>query len=189
MLTCFFSFAQQEALLVQGQVVDKNGHAIPDAYIINTRNYDKITSRYNGVFDARVLPTDSLIISHVSFFRKLITAFELMKNPVIRLDLDTINIMQVDVLSDKMTDAQRAKENISSINFDIKPKPGGDIYTESERMNDLISTENRVMRSEASAVTYQFSPSAVIGNIVDKIEKRKRSNEYSSTRKLKNENK
>jgi len=183
MLTCFLSFAQQEELLIQGQVVDKNGHAIPDAYIINTRNFDKNTSRYNGVFDAHVLPTDSLIISHVSFFRKMVTAFQLMKNPVIQLDLDTINIMQVDVLSDKMTDAERAKENISSINFDIKPKPGGDIYTESERMNDLISTENRVMRSEASAVTYQFSPSAVVGSIIDKIEKRKKSNEYNSTKK------
>lgn len=187
-LFCSYSFAQQQELHIQGRIVDKNGHAIPDAYIINSRNYDKNTSRYNGVFDAHVLPTDSLIISHVSFFRKIVTAFELMKNPVIQLDLDTINIMQIDVLSDKMTDAERAKENISSINFDIKPKPGGDIYTESERMNDLISTENRVMRSEASAVTYQFSPSAVIGNIVDKIERRKRSNEYSSTRKLKKEN-
>lgn len=188
MLLCLFSFAQQEELHIQGRIVDKHGHAVPDAYIINTRNYDKNTSRYNGVFDADILSTDTLIISHVSFFRKTVTAYQLMKNPEIKLDMDTINIMQVDVLSNQMTDAERAEKNINSINFDPRPQPDRDAYTESERMNDLLSTENRVMRSEASALTYQFSPSAVIGNIINKIEKRKRSNEYSSTRKLKKEN-
>lgn len=184
---CTVSLAQQTEFLLQGKVVDKNGNPVPDTYIINSRNFDKNTSRGNGVFDMEVLPSDSLIISHVSFFRKMVTVFQLMKNPVIQLDLDTINILQVDVLSDQMTDAERAEENINNINFDIKPKPGGDAYTESERMNDLLNSENRVMRSEASAVTYQFSPSAVIGNIIDKIEKRKKSNEYYSTKKKKQE--
>jgi hypothetical protein len=56
-------------------------------------------------------------------------------------------------------------------------------------MNDLQSTENRVLRNKASAVTYQFSPSAVIGSLIDKIEKRKKSNEYYSTKKKKREGK
>ncbi len=182
-------FAQQKEFRIQGRVVDKKGNPIPDAYIINSRNYSKNTSRENGVFDVQVLPADSLIVSHVSFFRKTVTVFQLMKNPVIQLSLDTINILQIDVLSDEMTDAERAAKNVNSINFDMKPKPGGDNYTETERMDNLVSTENRVLRSEASAVTYQFSPSEVIGNLIGKIQKRKKSNEYYSTKKKKKENK
>ncbi|MEZ5103912.1 MAG: hypothetical protein R2757_05420 [Draconibacterium sp.] len=179
---------QQEELVIQGRIIDKNGTPIPDAYIINLRNMNKNTSRNNGVFDAYVLPGDSLIITHVSFFRKLVTVYSLMKNPVIQLSLDTVNILQIDIISEQITDKERAKQNIENMGFSIKPKAGGDIYTESERMNDLMSTENRVLRTEASAVTYQFSPSKVIGSLIDKIEKRKKSNEYYSTKKKKHEN-
>jgi len=179
------SYSQQEEFLIQGKIIDKNGTAISDAYIINLRNLDKNTSRGNGVFDTYVLPNDSLVITHVSFLRKTVTAYSLMKNPVVQLNPDTVNIQQINVLSDQMTDMERAKKNIENMGFSMKPKPGGDSYTESERMNDLMSTENRIQRSEASAVIYQFSPSAIIGGLVDKIEKRKKSNEYYSTRKKK----
>jgi hypothetical protein len=126
-LLFFNSFSQQEELQIQGRIVDKSGNPVPDAYVINLRNMDKNTTRDNGVFDAHVLPTDSLIITHVSFFRKIITVYSLMKNPVVQLSPDTINIPQIDVLSNQMTDAERAKQNIENIDFDFRPKPGGDI--------------------------------------------------------------
>ena len=184
-LTGFCARCQNE-FNIQGRIMDKHNHPINDAYIINTRNLDKNTSRENGVFDARVLPGDSLIISHVSFFRKMVSVYQIMKNPVIQLDIDTINIVQIDVLSDEMTDAERAAENIKSIDFDFRPKPD-DSFTESERMENLLNTENRVQRSEASALTYQFSPSEVIGKIINNMKKRKKSNEYSSTKKNDND--
>ena len=185
-LTFFNCFSQQKEFAIQGRVLDINSNPVPDAYIINPRNMDKNTSRPNGVFDAIVLPGDSLIITHVSFFRKTVTVYQLMKNPVVQIDLDTINILQVDVLSDDMTDVERAANNVNEIEFDFRPQDN-DTYTESERMEDLLNTENRVQRTAASALTYEFSPSEIIGDVINKIKKRKKGNEYSSTKKKKQE--
>ena len=185
-LTFFTGYSQQQEFTIQGRVLDSNNNPVPDAYIINARNMDKNTSRANGVFDALVLPQDSLIITHVSFFRKTVTVYQLLQNPVIQLDLDTINILQVDVLSDDITDLERAAKNMNDIVFDFRPKDN-DTYTESERMEDLLNTENRVQRSAASSLTYEFSPSELIGDLVNKIKKRKKASTYSSTKKKKQE--
>ncbi len=185
-LTFFVCSSQQEKFAIQGRILDSNNNPVPDAYIINARDMDKNTSRPNGVFDAMVLPEDSLIITHVSFFRKTVTVYELLQNPIIQLDLDTINILQVDVLSDDITDLERAAKNMNEIDYDFRSQDT-DTFTESERMEDLLNTENRVQRSAASSLTYEFSPSELIMGLVNKIKKRKKASGYSSTKKKKQE--
>ena len=181
-LNALQSYSQKEEFSFQARIVDKKNNPVPDAYIINPRNMNKTTSGNNGVFDVVVLPGDTLIISHVSYFRKTISVFQLMKNPIIHLDLDTVNILQVDVLSNDITDVKRAANNTQGFDYDFRPQPE-DNYTKSERMENLLNTENKVQRTAASAITYEFSPSEVIGKILDKIEKRKKSNEFYSVKK------
>lgn len=176
------SFCQQNEFHVQGQVVDTKQKPVSDAHIINFRNTNKYVSRNNGVFDAWVLPDDSLVITHISYFRKTISVYQLLQNPVIQLELDTINILPINVSPDQLTDRERAAENINSLEFDFRPQPG-DSFTESERMRQLLNKENRVERTSASSLNYQFSPSEIIGKIAKKIEKRKKSKQFNSTKK------
>lgn len=176
------SFGQQNEFHIQGRIVDFNHQAVSDAHIINFRNTDKYVSKSNGVFDAWVLPGDSLVITHISYFRITISVYQLLQNPVIQLELDTINILSINVSPDQLTDRERAAENIKSIEFDFRPQPG-DGFTESERMKQLLNKENRVERTTASSLNYQFSPSEIIGKIAEKIDKRKKSKQFNSTKK------
>ena len=176
------AFSQNSEFHVQGQVVDSNNNPIPDAYVVNYRDLNRSITRSNGVFDVWILPEDSISIMHVTFLRKIVTAFELMKNPVIQLENDTISIPQVDIYPNKKTDLERANENIQQIKFDPRPQIH-DGYTGSERMQQLLNSQNKVERAAANSLTYRFSPSVVIGKIIDKIKVRKKSNEYYSTKK------
>ncbi len=98
------------------------------------------------------------------------------------LNLIPINIKQIDIYNQRKTDIELAKENIQEINFDPRPHDN-DTYTEAGRMRQLLNTENKVERAAANSLTYQFSPSEIIGKIIDKINLRKKSNENSSTKK------
>ena len=179
------SIAQEEELYLQGQVVDAQQNPVGDAYIFNARSSDKNVSRTNGIFDVWVLPGDSIIISHISFLRKVVTVHQLMINPIVQLELDTVNIRPVNVSANKMTDYKRAKENIESIEFDFRPQPGDD-FTESQRMQNLLKTENRVERTAAASMSLtKFSPSEEIGKLIAKRKKKKEAKQFSSTKKSK----
>ena len=180
-LTCI-SFSQQSEFHLQGQIVDSKKNPVSDVYVINLRDNSQHISRQNGVFDIWLLPSDTIAITHVTYLRKFITAFDLLKNPVIELSADTVSINQVNVYSRNKTDYERAMENIQQIDFDPRPRVN-DSYSESERMQQLLQTENKVERAAANSLTYQFSPSYVIGKLIDKIQLRKKSNEYDSTKK------
>lgn len=176
------SAAQDKEFNIQGQVVDSKENPVADAYIFNLRNSVKDVSKSNGVFEVWVLPGDSIIISHISFLRKVVTVHQLMINPIIKLEPDTINIRPVNVSASQKSDYEKAMKNIQNIGFDFRPQPD-DAYTESERMEDLLNTENRVQKSAASALTYQISPSEIIGKLVEKHKKKKDAKQYSSTKK------
>lgn len=186
--TCLFifavihSFCQQNEFHIQGRIIDTTQNPVSDAHIINFRSTAKYVSKSNGVFDAWVLPNDSLVITHISYFRKTISVYQLLQNPVIQLELDTINILPVNVSPNQLTDIERAAENIKSIEFDFRPQPG-DGFTESERMKQLLNKENRLERTTASSLNYRFSPSVIIGKIVEKTENRKKSKQFDSTKK------
>ncbi len=184
-LSVVCSYAQQqEEFLLQGRLVDVHKNPISDAYIVNLRSFAKSTSRNSGVFDARVLSGDSLVISHVSYFRKVVPVFEIIAHPMIVLLPDTVNISQIDISPNRKTDAERAAENIKRIEFDFRPQPN-DHFTESERMQELLNENDRIQRSRASSLKYQFSPSEVIGKWFGKRKQRKKSKEFESTRKKK----
>ncbi len=173
---------QQQPFYLQGQFVDANQNPVSDVYIFNLRNGDKNVSKGNGVFDVHVLPSDSLIASHISFLRKVITVFDLMKNPVIQLNLDTLQIKPVNVSAKNISDYEKAKKNIESIGFDFKPLPT-DIFSESERVNELMKTENRVHRVAASSVVFaRFSPSEQIGKFFEIRKRKKEARQFSSTK-------
>ena len=183
-LSLFYSsFAQQEEFQIEGRILGAQNKPVADAYIFNTRDLEKDVSNSNGVFSVWVLPGDTLIISHVSYFRKIVSVFSLLTNPTVKLSIDTVNIKGVNVSPNQKTDTEKAMENIESIKFDFRPQPDDD-YTETERMQMLMNTENRVQRAAASSVSLlRFSPSEQIGKIFSKIKKRKKSKQYESTRK------
>ena len=176
------SYSQDKEFFIQGQVVDRNNKPISDSYIFNERNSLKSISRSNGVFDVRVLPGDTIIISHISFIRKVVSVYQLMVNPVVQLELDTINIKPVNISASEKSDYQNAMENIESIKFDFRPQPG-DTYSESERMKNLLNTENQVERAYSNSLNFmQFSPSEEIGKLISKRKKKKAAKQFSSTK-------
>ena len=126
------SIAQDKEFFLQGQIVDAKHNPISDVYLFNPRNSIKTISRSNGVFDIWVLPADSVIISHISFLRKTVTAYQLMVDPIVQLELDTINIRSVNVSPNQRTDYEKAMKNMERIEYDFKPLPT-DNYTENER--------------------------------------------------------
>src|SRR5690606_33565907 len=160
---------------------------ISDSYIFNERNSIKSVSKSNGVFDVLVLPGDSIIISHISFIRKVVTVHQLLVNPVVQLELDTINIKPVNISASEKSDYQNAMKNIESIKFDFRPQPD-DNYTERERMKTLFNTENQVERAHSNSLNLmQFSPSKEIGKLISKRQKRKAAKQFYSTKEVESE--
>jgi len=177
------SFAQDKEFFLQGQIVDAKQNTISDVYLFNPRNSSKTISRLNGVFDMWVLPADSIIISHISYLRKTVTVYQLMLNPIVQLDIDTINIRPVNVSASQRTEYDKAMKNIERIEFDFRPKTD-DVYTETERMQSLMQKEDQVQRVAASSVSLlRFSPSEEINKIFAKHRKKKESKQFSSTKK------
>ncbi len=182
--TFYNSYSQQDLFQIEGQLVNAQMKPVADAYIFNFRNLDKNITNSNGVFSIWVKPGDSLTISHVSYFRKIVTVHSLLINPIILLEIDTINIQEVNVSPNQKTDYEKAMKNIESIPFTVFPLPS-DNYTESERIQLLMNTENMVQRTAASSVSLmKFSPSEEIGKLIERLKKRKKSNQYKSTKKL-----
>ena len=178
------SFAQQEEFHLQGQVVDANKNPVGDALIFNERSARRYVSGNNGIFDVRVQPGDSVIITHISFIRKVVTVHQLMINPIIQLDLDTINIRPINVSASQRSDYEKALKNMESIEFDFRPQPD-DNYTESEKMQVLMNTEDRVQRTASSSVSLvRFSPSEEIGKMFAKRKKKKEAKQFSSTKEI-----
>jgi hypothetical protein len=190
-LICLFavlhSYSQEKEIHIQGQVVDKNKNPISDTYIFNERNSVKSVSTRNGIFDVLVLPGDSIIISHISFIRKVVTVHQLMVDPVVQLELDTINIRPINISANERSDYEKAMKNMEMIEFDFRPQPD-DEYTETERMRNLLNTENQVERAYSNSLNFlQFSPSEEIGKLISKRKKRKAAKQFSSTKQNENE--
>lgn len=176
------SFAQQEEFHLQGQVVDANKNPVGDALIFNERSTRRYVSGNNGIIDVLVLPGDSIIITHISFIRKVVTVHQLMVNPIVQLDIDTINIRSINVSASQRTDYEKALKNMESIEFDFRPQPD-DNFTEAEKMQVLMNTEDRVQRAASSSVSLvRFSPSEEIGKMFAKRKKKKEAKQFSSTK-------
>lgn len=177
------SFSQDEEFYLQGRVLDDKNNPIADANIFNERSRIRNSSTRNGIFDVLVLPGDSVIITHISFIRKVVTVHQLMVNPVVHLEIDTVNIHPVNISASELSEYEKAMENMKSIEWDFRPQPD-DLYTETERMKNLLNTENQVERVYSHSLNFlKFSPSEEIGKLVAKRKKKKEAKKFSSTKK------
>jgi hypothetical protein len=182
LITTLAVAAQEFAL--QGKITDSAQNPVSDAYVFNIHNSAQCFSNHSGLFELNLQPSDTLIISHISFLRKVVTVYELLKNPVVILETDTLTIKPVNVTGNLQTAHDQAMKNINYQTFDALPRIG-DNFTETERTTELMKSENRVLRTEASSVKIaSFSPSVVFGKFAEKRAKRKIAKEYNSTRKL-----
>lgn len=181
----FFNLFSQEEFIIEGKIIGHNGIPVSDAYLINFRDLNKTVTNSSGIFSMQVQPSDSLVISHISYHRKIISVYQLLVNPTIQLQVDSISISEINISPDQQTDYERARENIESIKSmnipsftKIKPEP--------DPVLEMATEHNRVMRTEASSISiYRFSPSEKIGKLFKKFKKKDKTQNYSSTKKLK----
>jgi hypothetical protein len=166
-------YSQQKEFELEGLVVDSTLNPIEDAYIINMRTMEKSISKPSGVFQVNVLSGDSLAILHVSFNRKYVRVFELLKNPVVKLETENVNIGQVDVSARQETDYEKVMKNISSIS-ETKYYETPKIESDPDPSMQLMIVHNRILRSEATSLRLmRFSPSKQIGKLFRNLKKKK----------------
>ncbi|WP_346861420.1 hypothetical protein [uncultured Draconibacterium sp.] len=184
MVLCQVGSAQIKTFLLEGQVVDQHNKPVSDVYIVNLSNYEKDISGPNGVFSFWVAPTDTLIFSHISFQRKMVPAYTLMINPIVKLESENVDIPEVRVSPEQKSDIDQARENLKFIQ-DYQPQLKVRMQQEEANpVNTIMTENNELMRAEASSIRIvQFSPSENIGKLFTKLQKRDRANEYSSTKK------
>ncbi|RIJ46256.1 hypothetical protein D1614_20000 [Maribellus luteus] len=164
------SMAQDERMLIQGKIVDAKGAPVPDVYIVNLLSHEKDISLKNGVFTLNILPTDSLLLSHISYFRKIVSATQLLRNPVITLESESIHVEEITVSPDEKSAAEIVSQNLNVKEWDIRPLPG-DGFSESERAKQTMAENNSVLRSEASSVSLlKFS----VGGMLEKWKKKRK---------------
>ncbi len=162
---------QQEEFLLEGQVTDSTKTPLADAYIINTRTQQMAVSKSNGIFAIRVLPADSLVLIHLAYIRKTVKVFALLKNPVVELTSDNINIAQVDVSPGAQSDYERARRNVAGL-AEIKPVSYSKIDPNPQPVMQMMTENNRIMKTQASSVSVlRFSPSEQIGKLLKKWKK------------------
>jgi len=179
------SQAQHEAFLVEGRIVDQNGMAIPDVYVVNLRNHDKDISRDNGVFTIWVNPSDSLVLSHISYIRKVVRVQTILINPMIEMYSELINVPEIRVSPQQISDLDRAGYNMRFMD-DYKVAEYTKIKAEQQDPIISIATaNNNLMRVEAASVSIvRFSPSDALGKIFVKT-RNDRTKDYHSTRQVK----
>jgi len=183
LLLCSVTFAQEQKFLIEGKIVDEQGNPVTDVYIVNLNNHDKDISHPNGIFAIWVSPGDSLILSHISYFRKIVSVQTMLVNPIVTLESEHVDIPEVRVSPSQISDLDRAKQNLQQNKWDIRSRPG-DMSTESQQMQQVITANNNVLRAEASSVSIvKFSPSENIGKLFTKLKKKDQYERYSSTRK------
>lgn len=180
-------FAQENRFSIQAKIVDTKGDPVSDVYIVNLNSTEKDISLSNGIFTINASSRDSLVLSHISYFRKTVTIHSILLDPVIILYSENVDIKEVTVSPDQRSDIDKAMQNIEQIQFDPRPKAESS-STESERVQSMVTAENRVQRVAASSVNLAtFSPSESIGKLFTRLKKKDHSTNYSSTRKQKEE--
>ena len=177
--------AQQKDFLIEGQVVDQFGNAISDVYVVNLRNHEKDISNDNGVFSVWVSPSDSLVLSHISFFRKIASVHSLLINPVVKLVSEDVNIPEVRISADQLSDEERAEMNMEFLkDYDVPHFTK--IDNDANPVNEMMIENNRLLRTEASSISIiRFSPGEQVQKLYNKLKKNDSRTDYSSTPKVK----
>lgn len=182
---CIALFAQEDKLRIQGKVVNKNGDPVTDVYIINANSHEKDITQADGIFTIRVTPNDSIILSHISYYRKSVKVYTLLLNPVVVLESDNIEIPEITVTPENQNDYERAKNNLMFLK-DYKVQSYTKIKPENDPVQTIMTEHNRMMRTEAGMLNLGGIPLQALTNVSKKKKtKRRRSNSYFSTRKQK----
>ena len=180
-------FAQLKPFLVEGQVVDQMTKPIPDVYVVNLNSHEKDISRENGVFSIWVNPADTLILSHISYFRKKISVHSLLVNPIVVMVAEDINIPEIQISTNLITDKERAEQNLEFLNeYEVQNFSKIDVENDPDPVRDIMTENNELMRSEASSVSIaRFSPSESLSILYSKFKKKDPLTDYNSTKKVK----
>lgn len=185
LLYFFGSFAQQEKFLLQGRVIDQAGKAVSDVYIVNLNTHEKDISHTSGIFAIWVLPDDSLVFSHIAYYRRVVTVNSILLDPDVTIVSEHVNIPEVIVNPEQKTEMENAKANLEFLN-DFKAP--GFVKIDSNDNDPVSATmreNNSVLRSEASSISIiRFSPSVVLSTLINNKQKRDRRLDYKSTRKV-----
>lgn len=180
---CLTSFAQQKRFTIQAKVVDPKGDPISDVYIINLVSNEKYISQNNGVCNIMIHPSDSIILSHISFFRKIVSIHDILRNPIITLFSEDIDIPEVKVTPKQHSDNDLALKNMMFLKeYDVPAFTK--IKEENEPITAITTEHNDLMRTEASSLSLvRFSPSESIEKLFVKLKKKDTWNDNSSTKK------
>lgn len=177
--------AQQKDFLIEGQVVDQFGNAIPDVYIVNLRNHEKDISRDNGVFSIWVSPSDSLVLSHIAYFRKVSSVHSLLINPLVSMVSEDVNIPEIRISSRQFSDYDRAIQNMEFMN-EYKVPEFTKIDNDPDPVGEMATANNELMRSEAASIRIvAFSPAEQIQKLYVKLKRKDARTDYPSSRKVK----
>ncbi len=180
-------FAQLKPFLIEGQVVDQMTKPIPDVYVVNLNSHEKDISRQNGVFSIWVNPSDTLILSHISYFRKKISVHSLLVNPTVTMVAEDVNIPEIQVSTNLITDKERAEQNLEFLDeYEVQNFSKIDVENEADPVRDVMTENNELMRSEASSISIaRFSPSESLSILYSKFKRKDPLTDYSSTKKVK----
>ncbi|WP_372650617.1 hypothetical protein [Draconibacterium sp.] len=185
---CINAYAQDSpTFIIEGKTVNTDGLPIADVYVINPRTLEKDITRANGVFKLTVSAQDSLIFSHISYFRISVQVYNLMQNPIIKMESEDVQIPEVVVSPEQKTDSERAQENLNFLG-DYKPLKYNKMKPESDPTTTIMTEHNRLMRTEASSISFLpilGVPLQAIDKAVQKHKRRKMyQTDYYSTRKV-----
>jgi len=170
---CLSSTAQLKRFLVQGQVVDQNNNPVSDVYIVNLSNHEKDISTSNGVFSFWVSTTDSLVFSHISYHRKIVSVHTLLVNPKMQLTSESVDIQEVTVTPEQQSDLDRANENLEFMNEYSTPIRARMAEEQPGPVLTIMTEYNDLMRSEAASLSFvRFSPSENIGKLFTRLKKK-----------------
>ncbi|WP_297090950.1 hypothetical protein [uncultured Draconibacterium sp.] len=182
------SAGQIKRFLIQARVVDQNKSPISDVYIVNLDSHEKDISHENGVFSVWVSPGDSLVLSHISYFRKIVSVHSLLVNPEVELISENVDIPEITVSPEQTSDLDRAQKNLAFIEEYNPPVRARMQLEESDPLSTITTEHNDLMRSEAASIRIaSFSPSENVGKLFTRLKKKDRSDDYFSTRKTKEE--
>lgn len=184
LILSFSSFGQIQRFTIQAKIIDQKGEPVSDVYIVNLVSKDKDISLSDGVFTIQVLPSDSIILSHISYFRKIVRIHDILLNPIITIYSENVDIPEVRVTPDQETELDHANANMQFIQEYNPPVNMRMSEEEADATKTIMTENNDLMRAEASSISLvRFSPSENIGKLFTSLKKKDHSNDYSSTRK------
>ncbi len=143
-------FSQEKEFMLKGRILACDSVPVENAYVINFRDYSAYLSRENGHFNIWVQPGDSLMVSHISFFRRVIHVDTVVKNPDIFIEFDTIMVKQVDIGKDLQKILEKNLTPVRNMHIVIYKR----MKPETNPVNMIVIENNRILRTEASSVSF-----------------------------------